>query len=72
MGKAIRASALIFLLACSAHAGWMGNGSPAPPPEPVPTPTSVTQASTTTDEDTTGATDTLTQIVLAVLASVLP
>lgn len=32
MGKAIRASALIFLLACSAHAGIMGNGSPEPPP----------------------------------------
>jgi len=36
MGKAIRASALILLLTCSAHAGIMGNGSPEPPPpQPV-------------------------------------
>lgn len=33
MGKAIRASALILLLACTAHAGWMPNDSPAPPPQ---------------------------------------
>ena len=32
MRKAIRATALIFLLACSTHAGIMGNGSPEPPP----------------------------------------
>ncbi|HEX8338051.1 MAG TPA: hypothetical protein VF621_15045 [Pyrinomonadaceae bacterium] len=36
MGKAIRASALILLLACSAQAGWMGNGSPVPPPPSDP------------------------------------
>jgi hypothetical protein len=34
MGKAIRASALILLMACSAQAGYMGNGSPEPPPPP--------------------------------------
>lgn len=31
MSKAIRASALVLLLACSAQAGWIQNGSPAPP-----------------------------------------
>ena len=36
MGKAIRASLLILLLACSARAGYMPNGSPEPPPsQPV-------------------------------------
>ena len=41
MGKAIRASALILLLACSAQAGWMPNGSTEPPP-----PVSATQEPT--------------------------
>ena len=36
MSKAIRASALILLLACSAQAGWMPNGAPAPPPPEPP------------------------------------
>lgn len=40
MGKTIRASALILLLACTAQAGWIQNGSPEPAPEPAPTPTS--------------------------------
>ena len=31
MSKTIRASALILLLACSARAGYIPNGSPAPP-----------------------------------------
>lgn len=47
MGKAVRASALILLLACSAQAGWMGTGvAPPPPPETVeqePTEGSLTQ-----------------------------
>jgi hypothetical protein len=76
MGKAIRASALILLLACSAQAGWMGNESPAPPPPPPP-PASAVQESTTGGEITTGAatagempdgtTDTLTQAALDLL-----
>lgn len=76
MGKTIRASVLILLLACSAQAGWMPNGSPAPPPPPQPAtavqePTDapqepVTQA--TTEDGTQGA---LTQIALDLLA-VLP
>jgi hypothetical protein len=32
MGKSIRASLLILLLACSAQAGYMPNDIPAPPP----------------------------------------
>lgn len=41
MGKTIRASLLVLLLACSVRAGYMPNGSPEPPP---PQPASVTQA----------------------------
>ena len=36
MGKVIRASALVLLLACSAQAGWIHNGSPEPAPTPAP------------------------------------
>ena len=36
MGKAIRASVLVLLLACSTSAGIMQNGSPEPPPPPPP------------------------------------
>jgi hypothetical protein len=32
MGKAFRASLLVLLLACSAQAGYMPNGSPDPTP----------------------------------------
>lgn len=66
MGKAIRASLLVLLLACSAQAGYMPNGTPEPPP-----PEKTAQESNT-NEDTTGAADTLIQTVLAVLASLLP
>ncbi len=69
MRKAISAAALILALTCSAHAGWMPNGQEEPPPPP---PVSETQQSGSTDEDTTVATDALTQIVLTVLVSVLP
>jgi hypothetical protein len=67
MGKAIRASALILLLTCTARAGWMGNDSPAPPPQPA----SVTQEQTTDGEITTMSAGSLTQIALDLLA-VLP
>lgn len=33
MAKALRASLLVLLLAGSAQAGWMQNGSPVPPPQ---------------------------------------
>lgn len=35
MSKAVRASALVLLLACSAYAGDIQNGSPAPPPSSI-------------------------------------
>lgn len=36
MGKAIRASVLVLLLACSAQAGHMQNDAVQPPPPPAP------------------------------------
>ena len=71
MGKAIRTSALILLLACSAQAGWMGTGFADPPPPPVEqeTPSTVqepTEGGSTQDE----ATDSLTQTVLDLLKGV--
>ncbi len=68
MRKAISAAALILALTCSARAGWMPNGQEEPPPPPETT----AQQSASTDEDAAGATDTLTQIVLTALISVLP
>jgi hypothetical protein len=68
MGKAIRASALILLLTCTARAGWMGNESPTPPP---PQPANVAQEQTTDGEITTMSAGSLTQIALDLL-TVLP
>ena len=70
MGKAIRASALILLLACSAQAGWMGNDSPAPP-APPPQSTSAPEEPTANGWMGNGAAAGLTQIGLDLLA-VLP
>ena len=67
MGKAIRASALILLLTCSAQAGWMGNGSPTPPPQPA----GVTQEPTADGDISTTSANSLTEIALDLLA-VLP
>jgi hypothetical protein len=69
MGKAIRASALILLLACSAQAGYMQNDAPAPPPPPQPA--SAVQEPTTGGEVSNDVSDTLTGIALDLLA-VLP
>jgi hypothetical protein len=69
MGKSIRASVLILLLACTARADWMPNGSPVPPP-----PQPATAAQQSTDETTLNGempTPGLTQVVLDLLA-VLP
>jgi hypothetical protein len=76
MSKAIRASALVLLLACSAQAGWIQNGSPAPP-QSAP----AVQGPTTGGEIDTGATTptadgimqneaaaTFTQVLLNLLA----
>ena len=52
MGKAIRASALVLLLACSTSAGIIQNGSPAPEPPP-PSTQSVQEPTTEGQEATT-------------------
>jgi hypothetical protein len=73
MGKAIRTSALILLLACSAQAGWMGTGfaDPPPPPEAVKQETTSTAQAPTEGGDTEDeATDSLTQTILELLAGV--
>ena len=66
MGKAIRASALILLLTCTAHAGWMGNDTPAPPP---PQPANAVQEPTTDGDISTMSADSLTQLALDILAA---
>ena len=76
MGKAVRASALILLLACSAQAGWMMNGTPPPPPPPPQTATAAQEQTNTVQEPTAdgpqnGATDSLTETVLDLIAGVL-
>ncbi|HZH32218.1 MAG TPA: hypothetical protein VEY11_15755 [Pyrinomonadaceae bacterium] len=73
MGKIIRTSALILLLACSAQAGWMMNGvaDPSPTPEAVKQETTSTVQEPTEGGDTQDeATDSLTQTVLDLLAGV--
>lgn len=46
MGKAIRACTLVLLLACSASAGIIQNGSPEPPPPPPPSTQSAQEPAT--------------------------
>lgn len=67
MRKTLMTAALVFVLSCPAFAGEMHT-----PPAPQPTPMSAVQEPTTTDEDTTGATETLTQLALDLVSSVLP
>ncbi len=69
MRKTLATAALLLALSCPAFAGIMHTPGA---PEPEPTQANTVQEPDTTNEDTTGAADTLTQIVLAVLASVLP
>jgi hypothetical protein len=64
MGKAVRASALILLLTCSAQAGYIPNGSPEPPP---PMSNAVQEEQTADGYMPNG----LTETVLSVLGSVL-
>jgi hypothetical protein len=64
MGKAIRASVLVLLLACSARADWMANGSPAPPQ-----PANAVQEQTTDGDISTMSADGLTQLALDMLAA---
>ena len=73
MGKAIRTSALILLLTCSAQAGWMMNGLTEPPPPPPPVEQEIpgTAQEPTEGGDTRDETmDSLTQTVLELLAGV--
>jgi hypothetical protein len=65
MGKAIRASALVLLLACSAHAGWIQNDSPTPPPA------NAVQEPATDDNIQDNAEPTLTDAALNFLDNVL-
>lgn len=65
MRKMLTTAALLLALSCPALAGEIHN-PPAPQPQSV-----TVQEPTTTDEDT-GAADTLTQVVLTLLVSVLP
>lgn len=66
MRKTLGIAALMLALCCPALAGEIPN-----PPAPDPTPTSAVQQPTPTNEDTTGAADTLIQITLDLLVSVL-
>jgi hypothetical protein len=66
MRKTLGVAALMLAFCCPALAGEM-------PTPPAPQPQSVTiQEPTTTDEDTTGAADTLTQIALDLVSIALP
>jgi hypothetical protein len=76
MVKAIRASALILLLACSTQAGYIQNDAPAPPPSSQPASGEQVPTGATTGPSANGymqndASSSLTQIALDVLA-VLP
>ena len=67
MSKAIRASVLILLLACSAQAGYIPNDTPAPPPpstaqEPV-------DDTLNGEMSTPGVSDILTQAALDLLTA---
>ena len=72
MGKAIRASVLVLLLACSAQAGWIQNGSPTPPP-PSPQTSDLQETTNATQEPAAGgetSMDSLTRLALDLLAVV--
>jgi hypothetical protein len=66
MGKAVRASVLILLLACSARAGYIPYGSPEPPP-----PGAATAGQTADGWIQNGEPESFTETVLSVLESVL-
>jgi len=67
MSKAIRASALVLLLACSAYAGDIQNGSPQPSPQPA----NVVQEPTANGDIQNGIADAITDAALTVLNNVL-
>lgn len=65
MRKALSVAVLALAFCSSTAAGIMHNPAPEPP-------TNVVQEPSTADEDTTGAVETLTDIALTLLASVMP
>lgn len=69
MGKPIRAFLLVLLVACTAQAGYMPNGSPEPPPPSEPA--SAVQEPTANGWMANDAAESLTQVTLDLLA-VLP
>jgi hypothetical protein len=73
MSKAIRTAVLVLLLASSAQAGYIPNGSPTPPPPTQPASTvQETNAPTLNGEmSTPGVTENVAEIALELLA-VLP
>jgi hypothetical protein len=73
MLKLVRISALVLLLACSARAGEVQNGSPEPPPPSSPSSTTQDEpAPTGAEEDVPNDTgDTLNEAALSVFNSVL-
>ena len=72
MRKTLTTVALLLALSCTAFGGEMSTPpAPAPQPTPQPTPTGAMQEPTTTDEDTTGADETLTQFAFNLVSSVL-
>lgn len=66
MGKTIRASVLVLLIASSAQAGYMQNDVKQPPPPP-----NTTQAASAGGEMQDGASAGLAETVLSVLESLL-
>ncbi|MDT5294302.1 MAG: hypothetical protein QOJ76_1182 [Acidobacteriota bacterium] len=67
MRKTISIAALILALTCSTYAGDMQNDTPKPPPPPIP----VVQEPTTNGDMQNDSADSLTEIVLDLIA-VLP
>lgn len=67
MRKTLTTSALLLVLSCTA----LGGEIHIPPVAPDPPQANTAQEPITTDEDITGAPDTLVQAALAVLMSVL-
>ncbi|HEX8499731.1 MAG TPA: hypothetical protein VF659_04000 [Pyrinomonadaceae bacterium] len=71
MLKAARVSLLILLLAFSAQAGYMPNGSETPAPTPTPQPTEVAEEESATKETNDDVTVILAEAALSVLTSLL-
>jgi hypothetical protein len=68
MGKAVRASALILLMTCSAHAGYIPNGSPEPPPPNAVQEEQMANGNIPNDEEDSSLTETVLNLLESVLA----